>query len=141
MIFDSDLRSKFQDHRNSLYLKLTHFSPVSHFYTPWKRQKTKVFLKFSGGIEMWHWTKLGYDIILNRIISAEYTFFSIVTHFIIAYHTSLVKVHSNYCNNNILILDVEQLNKIMKLYYFHTLNVLWDGQGKIEMYYRMCRVK
>ena len=20
---------------------LTHFSPVSHFYTPWKRQKTK----------------------------------------------------------------------------------------------------
>ena len=29
----------------------------------------------------------------------------------------------------------------MKLYYFHTLNVLWDGQGKIEMYYRMCRVK
>ena len=27
---------------------LTHFSPVSHFYTPWKR-----------GIEMWHWTKMG----------------------------------------------------------------------------------
>ena len=23
---------------------LTHFSPVSHFYTPWKRQKTKGFL-------------------------------------------------------------------------------------------------
>ena len=44
---------------------LTHFSPVSHFYTPWKRQKTfgftpwkrqktKGFLTFSGGIEMWH---------------------------------------------------------------------------------------
>ena len=31
---------------------LTHFSPVSHFYTPWKRQKTL------GGIEMWHWTKM-----------------------------------------------------------------------------------
>ena len=38
---------------------LTHFSPVSHFYTPWKRQKTKGFLTFSGGIEMWHWAKMG----------------------------------------------------------------------------------
>ena len=35
---------------------LTHFSPVSHFYTPWKGQS---FLAFSGGIEMWHWTKMG----------------------------------------------------------------------------------
>ena len=38
---------------------LTHFSPVLHFYTPWKRQKTKGFLTFSGGKEMWHWTKMG----------------------------------------------------------------------------------
>ena len=38
---------------------LTHFSPVSYFYTPWKRQKTKGFLTFSWGIEMWHWTKTG----------------------------------------------------------------------------------
>ena len=38
---------------------LTHFSPVSQSYTPWKRQKTKGFLTFSGGIEMWHWTKMG----------------------------------------------------------------------------------
>ena len=29
---------------------LTHFSPVLHFYTPWKRQKTFGFLTFSGGI-------------------------------------------------------------------------------------------
>ena len=41
-------------------IRLTHFSPVSHFYTPWKRQKTKVFLTFSRGIEMWHWTKMAY---------------------------------------------------------------------------------
>ena len=34
-------------------LALTHFSPVWHFYTPWKRQKTFGFLTFSGGIEMW----------------------------------------------------------------------------------------
>ena len=38
---------------------LAHFSLVSRFYTPWKRQKTKGFLTFSGGIEMWHWTKMG----------------------------------------------------------------------------------
>ena len=31
---------------------LTHFRPVSHFYTPRKRQKIKAFLTFSGGIEM-----------------------------------------------------------------------------------------
>ena len=29
----------------------------------------------------------------------------------------------------------------MKLYYFHTLKALWDGQGKIKMYYDMPRVK
>ena len=42
---------------------LTHLSPVSHFYTPWKRQETFGFLTFSGGIEMWHtglkWVKRG----------------------------------------------------------------------------------
>ena len=37
---------------------LTHFSPMSHFYTPWKIQKTYDFLTFSVGIEMWHWTKI-----------------------------------------------------------------------------------
>ena len=52
-----------------------------------------------------------------------------------------MKVQANYCNSNLLILDVKQLNKIMKLYYFHTLKALWDGQGKIKMYYGMSRVK
>ena len=37
---------------------LTHFSPMSHFYTPWKRQKTYGFLTFLEGIEMWHWIKM-----------------------------------------------------------------------------------
>ena len=40
------------DHSIKL-VTLTHFSPVSHFYTPWKHQKTFDFLTFSGGIEMW----------------------------------------------------------------------------------------
>ena len=40
-----------------------------------------------------------------------------------------------------MILGVKQLNKIVKLYYFYTLKSLWDGQGKIKMYYGMPRVK
>ena len=69
------------------------------------------------------------------------TFLSKVTRFIVPYHISLVKVQTNYCNNNLLILDVKQLNKIIKLYYFHTLKALWGGQGKIKMYYGVSRVK
>ena len=61
--------------------------------------------------------------------------------FIIAYHISLVKVQANYFNNNLLILDVKQLNKIMKLYYFHTLKALRDGQGKTKMNSGMSSVK
>ena len=38
-------------------------------------------------------------------------------------------------------MDVKQLNKIIKLYYFHTLKALWDGQGKIKIYYGISRVK
>ena len=36
------------------YSQLTLFTPMPDFYTPWKRQKTKGFLEFSGGIEMRH---------------------------------------------------------------------------------------
>ena len=53
----------------------------------------------------------------------------------------LVNVQSNYCNTNLLILDVKELNKIMKLYYVYTLKALWDSKGKIRMYYGMSRVK
>ena len=52
-----------------------------------------------------------------------------------------MKAQTNYYNNNLLILKVKQLNKTMKLYCFHTLRALWDGQGKIEMYYGMSMVK
>ena len=40
-------------------IKLTHFRPMFHFYTPWKRQKTFSFSVVSGGIEIEHWTKMG----------------------------------------------------------------------------------
>ena len=49
--------------------------------------------------------------------------------FMITYHISLVSVQDNYRNNNLLILDVKRLNKIMKLY---CLEALRDGQGKIK---------
>ena len=52
-----------------------------------------------------------------------------------------MKVQANYCNKNLLILDEKQLNKIIKLYYLHTLKALWDGQGKVKVYYGMSRVK
>ena len=35
--------------------KLILFTLMFHFYTPWKHQKTKSFLTFSGGIEIGHW--------------------------------------------------------------------------------------
>ena len=62
-----------------------------------------------------------------------------MAHFIIAYHISLVNVRTNHCNNDLLIFDVKQLNKIIKLYYFYTLKALWDGQSKFKMYCGMSR--
>ena len=47
-------------------MTLTHFSPVWHFYTPWKRQKTKGFQTFLGGIEMSLWTNMGNHV--NNVI-------------------------------------------------------------------------
>ena len=63
-------------------------------------------------------------------------------HFIFVYHISLVKVQTNYCNNNIpLTLDVKQLNKTIKRYYFHNFKALWDGKSKTKMYYGIFRIK
>ena len=39
--------------------EITLFMPVFYFYTPWKCQKTKGFLTFSGGLEIGHWRKKG----------------------------------------------------------------------------------
>ena len=53
-----------------------------------------------------------------------------------------MNVQTNYCNNNLSILDVKKkLKKIMKPYYFYTLKALRDGRGKIKLYYGMSRVK
>ena len=45
--------------QSNVFLTLTHFSPMPHFYTPYKRQKTYGFLTFSRGIEMLYRTKMG----------------------------------------------------------------------------------
>ena len=34
-------RWKFASYKQTYIFWLTHFSPMSYFYTPWKRQKTK----------------------------------------------------------------------------------------------------
>ena len=52
-----------------------------------------------------------------------------------------MKAQTNYCNNDLLILDLKQLNKLMKIYYFHALKALLDSQGEIKMYYEMPTVK
>ena len=82
----------------------------------------------------WLWSEYFWVVALVQYIWKQYTFFSILTHFIITYHISLVNVQTNYCNDNQLILDVKQLNKILKLHYIYTLKALWDDQGKIKMH-------
>ena len=52
-----------RDYKLKFYVKLinfnlTHFIPIFHLYTPWKRPKTFGFLTFSGGIEMRNWVKM-----------------------------------------------------------------------------------
>lgn len=42
-----------------LLLIFTHFSPVFYFYNPWKGQKPKAYLTFSGGKRVKHWDKMG----------------------------------------------------------------------------------
>ena len=45
---------------------LTHFSPVLHFYTSWKRQR---FSDVFRGIEMKHWAKMGWSWLFSGICS------------------------------------------------------------------------
>ena len=52
-----------------------------------------------------------------------------------------MNVQTNYCSNNLLIIDVKQLSKIMQIYYFQALKALWNSQDKIKMHYGMSRVK
>ena len=48
---------------NSFYmvatLSFTYFNSMSHFYAPWKRQKTFGYLTSAGSVEMVDWLKMG----------------------------------------------------------------------------------
>ena len=52
---------------------LTNFKPMFPFYTPWKRQKTRSFLTFSGGIGREHWPEMG----LTRLLQVLLKFSSV----------------------------------------------------------------
>ena len=56
-------------------------------------------------------TVIANGVICNRPISRQWPFYNYIP-------LSLVNVQTNYCNNNLLILDVKQLNKIIKLITF-----------------------
>ena len=64
---------------------LAHFMPLISFYTPWKNQKTKGFLIFSGGIERdrgMKWVKNRRDI---------FTIFSLTLLFMISDYLSYIE--------------------------------------------------
>ena len=42
----------------TLTMTLIYFKPIFHFYISWKRQKTRGFQMFSGGIEMECWSEM-----------------------------------------------------------------------------------
>ena len=44
---------------SSLICRATHFTPIFHFSNHWMSQKTRVFLTFSGDIEMEHGIVIG----------------------------------------------------------------------------------
>ena len=45
---------------NNQWKSLTHFSPVFHISNPWKYQKTRGFLTFSGCRKIKHWAKMSW---------------------------------------------------------------------------------
>ena len=47
---------------NNMIAKLTYFSPMFHFHTPWKCQKTFGSLMLAGSIKMEDWAKMGKEL-------------------------------------------------------------------------------
>ena len=50
------------------------FTPMLHFYTPWKRQKSKGFKTFSRGLEIGHWCKKGQKVLCNYYVNNSCNF-------------------------------------------------------------------
>ena len=49
----------------------TYFWPIFPFYTPWKHEKTKIFLVFSGGIKWEHSPEMGYEKTISGRLKIE----------------------------------------------------------------------
>ena len=80
-----------RDYKLQFYVKLinfnlTHFIPMFHLYTPWKRPKTFGFLTFSGSIEMRNWVKM-------ELLLALSWMFNIVLSFKDSHGNTKLKVH------------------------------------------------
>ena len=54
--------------RSRSMLRLTHFQSMILVYTPWKHQKSRGFLVFSGGIEVEPWLQMGQGKVINTLI-------------------------------------------------------------------------
>ena len=48
-------------------VSLTHFTPIFNFCTPWKHQKTRDFITFSGCIKMEHLREMAWEIFFQTI--------------------------------------------------------------------------
>ena len=59
IIYDSAGRERNNIQQLPKLIKLTHFILIFHFYTPWKRQKTKRFFDVFSAIKMEHWAEMG----------------------------------------------------------------------------------
>ena len=72
-----------------------------HFYTPWKRQKTKGFLMFSGGMEVKYLLKMS----LKRIKSTGFNY----TNFLIYGRTG--NSTTSPCNPPISLIELWEFNR------------------------------
>ena len=90
------LRKRFSDiyrrsrKRPEIWNGLIHFTSMSHFYIPWKRQKTKCFLTFSGGIEIGHWREKGYCLKIYGIIYPWKLQFKVYMEASCSYYSSMI---------------------------------------------------
>ena len=88
------------DHFVGLALKgLNNISPIFHFYIPWKRQKTKSFLTFPGGIEIEHLAKMDYLFSGIVFYCGQHDDFDLN-----CFENCLLQIQSDWCNLALLML-------------------------------------
>ena len=89
------------------------------------RENFKTFQQFSASIKknLGLEGRLGTRLYFYQVLRFFWSFLIglfLDSDFIITYHIPLVSVQTGYCINNLLIMDVRQLNKIMKPHCFYT---------------------